>query len=62
MIRRVIAWLIVVAVCYGVYVWGVGFKNPLSMPTAVITPVLPASPVLTHLPPSPTGCGERCHD
>jgi hypothetical protein len=51
MTGRVIAWVLFLAVCYGVTVGARAFSNPWS---AALT-----SPVLSHLPLAADGCAKK---
>lgn len=54
---RVLAWVVLAVVLFGVYKGVQAWRNPWSMPSAAAV-----SPVLSNLPASPAGCGEKCRD
>jgi hypothetical protein len=52
MIARIVAWVIVLAVCGVIWQYGSRWKSPWALPVA--------SPVLSQLPPAHGGCAEAC--
>lgn len=63
MMARVIAWVIVAAVLWGI-AHGLGaWKNPWSSGGAVVpAAAVVVNPVLSNLPAASNGCGEKCRE
>lgn len=56
-----LAWVVLAVVLFGVYKAASAWKNPWAVGGAVPAGAL-VNPVLSNLPASGAGCGEKCRD